>query len=200
MKNSMILFFTSIFAVLMSVNGQVISVLSPNMDFSMSDENIDISDPEIKFLAEELKNETKKVHNHHKKYKSKFDVPVSKANYTDAHNNTHPLWAKPFFDKEYTSFDQIYYSNETNSKPSSHDIYAQFNKKAMCLKRCYQKANAFGISSESKKKQKLYLNCKICCIKEQLNELRQMRGESVDPTDATKGHCSVQYAAEYKKF
>ena len=29
--------------------------------------------------------------------RSPFDIPRSEANYTDSHNVTHPLWAKPFF-------------------------------------------------------------------------------------------------------
>ena len=121
-----------------------------------------MQDPEIKFLSEELKNTT----HHHKKYKTKFDIPISKSNYTDAHNNTHPRWAKPFFDKEYTSFDQIYhYENNSTAKPSYQELYEQFDKKAMCLKKCYKQADAFGITAGSHEKQKLYLDCKICCFK-----------------------------------
>ena len=41
-------------------------------------------------------------------YNSTFDIPVSEQNYTDAHNKTHPIWAKNLFTKEYKSFDELF--------------------------------------------------------------------------------------------
>ena len=39
---------------------------------------------------------------------SKFDIPMSQANYTDARGGVHPLWTKPFFEREYQTFDDVF--------------------------------------------------------------------------------------------
>ena len=41
-------------------------------------------------------------------YDSVYDIPKSEANYTDSRNVSHPLWAKPFFEREYKTFDEAF--------------------------------------------------------------------------------------------
>ena len=80
-------------------------------------------DEELKFLAEELKEvKQNQTHKALKKYKSKYDIPESVQNYTDARNVTHPIWAKPFFDREYHTFGEIWKTKNGTSK----EIYEKF--------------------------------------------------------------------------
>ena len=69
-------------------------------------------------------------------YSSKYDIPQSVANYTDNRNVTHPLWAKPFFDKEYKSFDDVWNApsgTPSGTVPTNQQLYDQFKVAATCL-------------------------------------------------------------------
>ena len=53
-------------------------------------------------------------------YGSTYDIPKSSANYTDVYNNTHPIWSKPFFDHEHTTFNDVM----SNNTATSEEIYS----------------------------------------------------------------------------
>merc|ERR1712046_72159 len=96
-----------------------------------------------------------------KKYKSKFDIPISEQNYTDAHKKDHPIWAKNLFTKEYKSFDEIFVPWKAGQeKPlSSSDIYEHYVKPhAICLHNCYQMIRKWRAKAGGDKKKliKLY--------------------------------------------
>ena len=59
--------------------------------------------------------------------RSKFDVPRSKANFTDAHGVIHPQWAEPYFRQEFKTFDEVFKSDDPNAGPlSSAEIFTKF--------------------------------------------------------------------------
>ena len=128
-----------------------------------SDGNLIEYDEELKFLAQELKDVKKQKNPAMKKYKSKYDIPESVQNYTDARNVTHPIWAKPFFDREYHTFDEIW----KTKNGTSEEIYNKFKPQALCLKDCYDKMYK-DVEKHNKHSLKLYFKCKIDCYKEQI--------------------------------
>ena len=100
-------------------------VASMMQDPTLNDEdgNLIEYDDELKFLAQELKDvKQSKSKGALKKYKSKYDIPESVQNYTDARNVTHPIWAKPFFDREYHTFNEIW----KTKNGTSEEIYQKF--------------------------------------------------------------------------
>ena len=91
-----------------------------------SDKFLSISEREKAFLAISLADDVKTASNtttgNGTKYNSTFDIPLKEQNYTDAHNKTHPIWAKNLFTKEYKSFDELFVPwNETMDAPLSSE-------------------------------------------------------------------------------
>ena len=100
-------------------------------------------------------------------YDSKYDIPKHEANYTDARGVSHPLWAKPFFEKEYKTFDQAF--GVENQEMTSDQIYQEFVKPATkCLDKCYVKYFKF---SNSEKNIGGYRECKIECYDQELKTI-----------------------------
>ena len=103
---------------------------------------------------------------------------MSKQNYTDSHNKTHPIWAKNLFTKEYKSFDELFvpWNDSTKGSLSSAQIYAHYVKPhALCLHTCY--TSAFRTQQKvTKAVVKEYVKCKIGCYRKQVNMVEKLKG------------------------
>jgi hypothetical protein len=107
-------------------------------------------------------------------YSTIYDVPESVANYTDGRGVSHPLWAKPFFDREYNTFDEVY--NRPADKPSNYvptnkDLYEQFKVAALCLQNCYENGYKY-LSAPTDDQITAYYDCKLKCYKAELKTLK----------------------------
>ena len=107
-------------------------------------------------------------------YDSIYDIPESVANYTDNRNVTHPLWAKPFFDREYKTFDEVWNApaNATaDTKPTNQELYNQFMVSAKCLQDCYENKYK-SLTSPTDDQLTAYYDCKLSCYKAELKTLK----------------------------
>ena len=105
-------------------------------------------------------------------YRDIYDIPISEQNYTDSHNKTHPIWAKPLFNKEYKSLDDLFFGDEPLTSIGINKKFVAPHVR--CLHTCYSDytRNSFADSPSKDGESpeltaiKKYGKCKIECYKQ----------------------------------
>ena len=101
---------------------------------------------------------------------SAFDNMTEK--YIDKYGKPHPIWAKPLFDQDYKSFDELFQPAE-GPPLSKREIYMKY---MLPIANCLHEAYLVATDSTQPDRMDSYTTMKMECYKAMVNQVEELRG------------------------